>query len=57
MEINRRHFLWWCGSAAMGGLTLGSLGCGGKGFLAGTLMEAAARGPAEAPLRPTARFF
>lgn len=53
MDLNRRRFLTWCGLAALGGLKFNTLGCGGKGFLAGTLMEAAAQGSAKPPPRPS----
>jgi 3',5'-cyclic AMP phosphodiesterase CpdA len=52
MEVSRRRFLAYFGAAVMGGLNMNLLGCGGKGFLAGTLLEAPAQGGARAPERP-----
>lgn len=53
MDMNRRQFLAWCGLTAISGFNLTFSGCGGKGFLAGTLMQAAAQGSAKPPPRPT----
>jgi len=53
MDMNRRRFLAWCGLTAIGGFNLTLYGCGGKGFSAGTLMEAAAQGSAKPPPRPS----
>jgi len=52
MDISRRRFLAYCGTAALGGLHLNLLGCGGRGFSAGTLLEAPAQGGAKPPERP-----
>ncbi|MDZ7697861.1 MAG: metallophosphoesterase [Deltaproteobacteria bacterium] len=52
MDISRRRFLAYCGAAVAGGLHMNLLGCGGRGFLAGTLLEAPAQGGAKAPERP-----
>ena len=53
MDMNRRRFLAWCGLTALSGFNLNLSGCGGKGFLAGTLMQAAAQGSAKPPPRPS----
>ncbi len=52
MDLKRRDFLAWLGLAAMGLTNLGSFGCGGRGFSAGTLLEAPAQGKAAPPKIP-----
>ncbi len=52
MDLKRREFLGWLGLAAVGSIGLGSLGCGGKGFSVGTLLQAPAQGAATFPSPP-----
>lgn len=53
MDLNRRQVLAWFGLAALGCFNLGNLGCGGRGFSAGSLLQAPAQGPAASPPSPS----
>ncbi|EFK06899.1 Ser/Thr phosphatase family protein [delta proteobacterium NaphS2] len=50
MELKRRQFLAWLGLGALSSL---NLGCGGRGFSIGTLLEPPAQGEASAPPGPS----
>jgi 3',5'-cyclic AMP phosphodiesterase CpdA len=52
MDFIRRQLLTWLGLTALICLTLGNFGCGGKGFSAGSLLQAPAQGSASQPLSP-----
>jgi len=47
MDLKRREFLAWLGLAAVGSFSLGNLGCGGRGFSVGSLLQAPAQRSAE----------
>ena len=53
MDLKRREFLAWLGLATLGSFNLGNLGCGGKGFSAGSLLQAPAQGAASPPPSPS----
>ena len=52
MDLKRRQFLTWLGLTAMGSFNLGNLGCGGRGFSVGSLLQALAQGFASPPQEP-----
>ena len=52
MDLKRRQFLAWLGLAAVGSFNLGNLGCGGRGFSVGSLLQAPAQGSASPPPSP-----
>jgi hypothetical protein len=53
MKMKRRRFLAWMGWVAAGSLGMGALGCGGRGFSAGSLLQAPAQGSAAPPPAPS----
>ena len=53
MDLKRRQFLAWLGLTAMGSFNLGNLGCGGRGFSVGSLLQAPAQGSASPPPSPS----
>ena len=53
MDLKRRQFLAWLGLTAMGSFNLGNLGCGGRGFSVGSLIQAPAQGSASPPPSPS----
>jgi len=52
MDFIRCQLLTWLGLMALICLTLGNFGCGGKGFSAGSLLQAPAQGSASPPPSP-----
>lgn len=52
MDFERRQVLAWFGLAALGCFNLCNLGCGGRGFSAGSLLQAPAQGAAAPPPFP-----
>ncbi len=53
MDLKRRQFLAWLGLTAVGSFNLGNLGCGGRGFSVGSLLQAPAQGSASPPPSPS----
>ncbi len=53
MDLKRREFLGWLGWAAVGSIGMAGLGCGGRGFSVGSLLQAPAQGAAVPPPAPS----
>jgi 3',5'-cyclic AMP phosphodiesterase CpdA len=57
MDSKKRQSMTWLGLIIMVCFGLGSFGCGGKGFSAGSLLQAPAQGAATAPSVPSGIFM
>ncbi len=57
MDSKKRQLMTWLGLIVVVCFGLGSFGCGGKGFSAGSLLQAPAQGGATAPAVPSGIFM